>query len=147
MRYSGPRSLPRVNITGIVVYTRPERSGAVRDALAAIAGVEVHAISPEGRMVVTVATCPPLSEDDLPSAEWFRWRAIGLRAEASAWRERAAWYRLRAEWEDDRAERLGHHAREFDAEADRLFAEACRCEWSAGNSWSRPRRVVLAAGR
>ena len=54
MRYSGPRSLPRVNITGIVVYTRPERSGAVRDALAAMGGVEVHAISPEGRMVVTV---------------------------------------------------------------------------------------------
>ena len=43
-----------VNITGIVVYSKPDRCGAVREALLAIGGVEVHAISPEGRMVVTV---------------------------------------------------------------------------------------------
>ncbi len=43
-----------VNITGIVVYAKPDRCGAVREALLAIGGVEVHAISPEGRMVVTV---------------------------------------------------------------------------------------------
>ncbi len=43
-----------VNITGIIVYARPDRSGAVRGALASIGGVEVHAVTPEGRMVVTV---------------------------------------------------------------------------------------------
>ena len=96
------------------------------------------------RMVAQVATCPPLADDTLPSGAWFAWRAVGLRAEAATWRERATAYRARMEWEDDRADRLGQHAREFDGEADRLSAEACRCEWSAGNSWSRPRRVVLA---
>jgi nitrate reductase NapD len=45
---------PTVNITGIVVYAKPDRCGAVRSALAALGGVEVHAVSPEGRMVVTV---------------------------------------------------------------------------------------------
>ncbi len=43
-----------VNITGIVVYPKPGRVDDVRAALAAIGGVEVHAVSPEGRMVVTV---------------------------------------------------------------------------------------------
>lgn len=43
-----------MNITGIVVYASTERSEAVREALLRIAGVDVHAISPEGRMVVTV---------------------------------------------------------------------------------------------
>jgi nitrate reductase NapD len=46
--------LGAMNITGIVVYASPERSGAVRDALVHMTGVEVHAITPEGRMVVTV---------------------------------------------------------------------------------------------
>lgn len=43
-----------MNITGIVVYAKPDRCSAVRDALLAIGGVEVHAVGPEGRMVVTV---------------------------------------------------------------------------------------------
>ncbi|MCL4183967.1 MAG: chaperone NapD [Burkholderiaceae bacterium] len=43
-----------MNITGIVVYASAARSETVRSALARIAGVEVHAVSPEGRMVVTV---------------------------------------------------------------------------------------------
>ena len=43
-----------VNITGLIVYTRPERSDGVRAALAAIDGVDVHAVTPDGRMVVTV---------------------------------------------------------------------------------------------
>lgn len=43
-----------MNITGILVSALPEQSDAVRDRLGAIPGVEVHAVSPEGRMVVTV---------------------------------------------------------------------------------------------
>ncbi|MBE0594035.1 MAG: chaperone NapD [Gemmatimonadales bacterium] len=43
-----------MNITGLVVYASSERSDSVRSALEAIAGVEVHAVTPEGRMVVTV---------------------------------------------------------------------------------------------
>jgi len=43
-----------VNITGVVVYARPAESEQVRAGLVAIAGVEVHAVGPDGRMVVTV---------------------------------------------------------------------------------------------
>ena len=43
-----------MNITGIVVYAKPERCADVRASLAALDGVEIHAVSPEGRMVVTV---------------------------------------------------------------------------------------------
>lgn len=46
---------PRLmNITGIVVYTRPESSGVVRESLGRIGGVEVHAANADGRLVVTV---------------------------------------------------------------------------------------------
>lgn len=53
-RQASPRFAQAVNITGIVVSPRPGRVDEVRDALAAMRGVEVHAVSPEGRMVVTV---------------------------------------------------------------------------------------------
>lgn len=43
-----------MNITGIVVHARPGRSAGIRRALGEIPGVEVHATTPEGRMVVTV---------------------------------------------------------------------------------------------
>jgi nitrate reductase NapD len=43
-----------VNITGVLVAARPGETGALRAHLAAIPGVEVHAVTPEGRMVVTV---------------------------------------------------------------------------------------------
>lgn len=43
-----------VNITGLVVYASSERSDSVRGVLEGMAGVEVHAVTPEGRMVVTV---------------------------------------------------------------------------------------------
>lgn len=43
-----------VNITGVVVYANPLRLEAVRAALEAIEGVEVHAVVPTGRLVVTV---------------------------------------------------------------------------------------------
>ncbi|MFO1376610.1 MAG: chaperone NapD [Steroidobacteraceae bacterium] len=43
-----------MNITGIVVNASPGCADAVRHALTGIVGVEVHAVTPEGRMVVTV---------------------------------------------------------------------------------------------
>lgn len=43
-----------MNITGIVVSAQPGHATAVRERLAAMAGVEVHAVSPAGRMAVTV---------------------------------------------------------------------------------------------
>ena len=43
-----------MNITGIVVNASPGCADAVRHALGAISGVEIHAVTPEGRMVVTV---------------------------------------------------------------------------------------------
>lgn len=44
-----------MNITGIVVHAHPGRSlENIRRALGEIPGVEVHTLTPEGRMVVTV---------------------------------------------------------------------------------------------
>lgn len=43
-----------MNITGVLVHAHPDRQAAVRDRLAALPGVEVHASAPGGRLVVTV---------------------------------------------------------------------------------------------
>jgi nitrate reductase NapD len=43
-----------VNITGILVSAQPGQTERLREQLAAMTGVEVHAVTPEGRMVVTV---------------------------------------------------------------------------------------------
>ena len=43
-----------MNITGILVSAHPGQTETLREQLTAIAGVEVHAVTPEGRMVVTV---------------------------------------------------------------------------------------------
>ncbi len=43
-----------MNISGLVVHTKPEKIEAVRGALAALTGVEVHAATADGRLVVTV---------------------------------------------------------------------------------------------
>ncbi|MCC7487813.1 MAG: chaperone NapD [Burkholderiales bacterium] len=43
-----------VNISGILVAAQPGQIESLRARLATLAGVEVHAVSPEGRMVVTV---------------------------------------------------------------------------------------------
>lgn len=43
-----------MNISGVVVRTRPERLHAVKAKLIAMPGVEVHAASDDGRMVVTI---------------------------------------------------------------------------------------------
>lgn len=43
-----------MNISGIVVHASPDRIGQVCSELENIPGVEIHAVSPEGKMVVTI---------------------------------------------------------------------------------------------
>lgn len=46
------------NVCGVLVHTRPGNVEAVRGRLAALPGVEVHAATDEGRVVVTVEDTP-----------------------------------------------------------------------------------------
>lgn len=48
-----------IHLAGIVVQARPQRLQSVRDAIAALASVEVHGTSAEGKLVVTVETANP----------------------------------------------------------------------------------------
>jgi periplasmic nitrate reductase NapD len=50
---------PAMNISSAIVHARPGSVSVVEAGLAALAGVEVHAISPEGKLIVTIET-----EDD-----------------------------------------------------------------------------------
>ena len=43
-----------MNISGVLVRSRPEKLDAVRERLEELAGVEVHGANPDGRLVVTV---------------------------------------------------------------------------------------------
>ena len=43
-----------MNITGILVSAHPGQTETLREQLTAMTGVEVHAVTPEGHMVVTV---------------------------------------------------------------------------------------------
>ena len=43
-----------MNISGVIVHARPDQVGAVRGRLIDIAGVEVHAATDDGRLIVTV---------------------------------------------------------------------------------------------
>lgn len=43
-----------MNIAGVIVHVRPEDSEPVKERLAMLPGVEVHAVTDEGKMVVTV---------------------------------------------------------------------------------------------
>ncbi|HMX16213.1 MAG TPA: chaperone NapD [Rhodocyclaceae bacterium] len=45
-----------MNISSIVVHARPGSAEAVRGRLEDMRGVEVHAVSPEGKLVVTIET-------------------------------------------------------------------------------------------
>jgi len=51
-------------VAGLLVHAHPERAREAREALAAIAGAEVHAGGAEGRFLVTVCL-----EGDEPMAE------------------------------------------------------------------------------
>jgi nitrate reductase NapD len=43
-----------VSIAGVLVHARPDRIDAVQTQLTQIPGVEIHAVTPEGKLVVTV---------------------------------------------------------------------------------------------
>jgi len=43
-----------LNISSAIVHARPGTATEVRARLAAVAGVEVHAVSDEGKMIVTI---------------------------------------------------------------------------------------------
>ena len=43
-----------MNISSVVIRTRPEQLAGVRASLAALPGVELHTETPDGRLVVTV---------------------------------------------------------------------------------------------
>ncbi len=47
-----------MNISSIVVHSRPEDVAALRRQVAALAGVEVHVAQPDGRMIITVEDTP-----------------------------------------------------------------------------------------
>lgn len=48
-----------IHVAGIVVHARPQRLQSVRDAIAALASVEVHGASAEGKLVVTIESATP----------------------------------------------------------------------------------------
>ena len=43
-----------MNISSAIIHARPGAVAAVQAGLAALAGVEVHAVSPEGKLIVTI---------------------------------------------------------------------------------------------
>ena len=45
-----------MNISSVIVIPHPERIEAVRQSLQTLTGVELHAVSPEGKMIVTLET-------------------------------------------------------------------------------------------
>jgi nitrate reductase NapD len=54
-----------VNISSVIVRARPEKLALVRDALARTPGVDVHADTPDGRLIVTVEDCAGDSNADV----------------------------------------------------------------------------------
>ena len=43
-----------MDISSVIVSARPEDGALVRDGLATLAGVEVHTVADDGRMIVTI---------------------------------------------------------------------------------------------
>lgn len=43
-----------MNICGVLVHTHPDRSEEVAQAIRSMAGAELHHMTPDGRMIVTV---------------------------------------------------------------------------------------------
>ncbi|MBP2313903.1 chaperone NapD [Azospirillum soli] len=44
------------HISSIVVHARPEAAGGIRATIESLPGMEVHAVSPLGKMIVTLET-------------------------------------------------------------------------------------------
>jgi nitrate reductase NapD len=53
-----------MNISSIVVKTRPDRSSSLQGELAVIPGVEVHAAKEDGTIVITVEDTPQQAPAD-----------------------------------------------------------------------------------
>lgn len=47
-----------MNISGVVVCVQPEQLGDIQEALAKLAGVELHSVQEDGRMVITIEDTP-----------------------------------------------------------------------------------------
>ena len=45
-----------MNISSVIVIPHPERVAAVRARLSMLPGVEVYAVSPEGKIIITIET-------------------------------------------------------------------------------------------
>ena len=43
-----------MNISGVLVHTRPEQTNVVKTQLGNLSGVEVHAATEDGRLVLTI---------------------------------------------------------------------------------------------
>lgn len=63
--HPSPRGYP-INVIGVLVYARPGQAEQARASLLKIPGVEIHALTPGGRLVVTVE-----KDDDLEMAGIF----------------------------------------------------------------------------
>jgi nitrate reductase NapD len=55
---------PLSSLVSLVVRARPERMSSLKQAIEAIPAAEVHAITDDGRMVVTLEDCPAISTAD-----------------------------------------------------------------------------------
>jgi len=53
-----------MNISGIVLRTRPESAAEIRNSVAALPGVEVHAATADGRLVLTLEDAGTASAAD-----------------------------------------------------------------------------------
>ncbi len=56
-----------MNISSAIIHALPGNVAVVQAGLAALAGVEVHGISPEGKMIVTIET-----EDEGSNADTYQ---------------------------------------------------------------------------
>jgi periplasmic nitrate reductase NapD len=45
-----------LNISSVIVHPRPGEAEAVRARLVALAGIEIHAVADDGRMIATIET-------------------------------------------------------------------------------------------
>jgi len=48
-----------MNISSVLIHARPEHSERIQKSLAALPGVEVHAVADDGKIIVTVEDLPP----------------------------------------------------------------------------------------
>lgn len=53
-----------MNISGVLVQSRPERTAEIEAALAAMPGVEVHQVTEDGHLIVTIEDNDAASSGD-----------------------------------------------------------------------------------